>query len=98
MSGLVAAVHTWGSSQRAGVTDVAELARLEVVEILAARWARVVVATRSTLPERVAASRELRALLGRRTSQDGRTDDDGSGVGIGVGDQLAALYGPPVAG
>lgn len=106
MSSLVRAVSEWGTAQRADVTDVAELARLEVVESLAVRWARVVVSRSSTFPERVAASRELRALLaGRRVvnvaghvRHVGGVGDDGAGLGGGVGGELEALYGAPVAG
>jgi hypothetical protein len=81
------------------VTDSAELARLEVVEILAVRWARVVVSRSAPLPAIVSASRELRALLGNGSGKSlaGRGGDDGSGLGNGVGSELDALYGPPVA-
>ena len=100
MTGLVRSVAEWSAAQRAGVTDVTELARLKVVEVLAVRWARVVVSTKSGPTERVAASRELRAILasGIRKAQDDRTGPDPvPGVGFSVGDELAALYGPLVA-
>jgi len=104
MARLTGTISAWGEAMRvAAAADAVELARVDVVVSLALRWGRVVVARSSSERDRVAASRELRALLGtRRPAGTGGVGDDGDLVGPepvgGVGDQLAALYGPPVAG
>lgn len=86
MGGLSGAVSGWASALRVSAAgDPVELARVAVLEALAVRWARVVVARSTPERERVVASRELRAVLGAGARELVRRVPAGDPVGDGAG-------------